>query len=174
MQIPPSLAQLAACDKFQFEEEKLLSAASDVKPNYEPALTAASKRLQILVVDDSAVSLTGSAMTVRTLGYIAHEAISGQAALDILKVHSCAAILMDLQMPDMNGIECTRKIRTSETGSDSHIPIIGFSTMTEEDVIADCMNAGMDAYLTKGCSTEELAAVLKKFAGVPELAGHAA
>lgn len=174
MQTPPSLAELAACDQFQFEQVKSLSTTPDVKPKVEQALTATAKRLQILIVDDSAVGLMGSAMTVRTLGYIAHEAISGQAALDLLKVHSCAAILMDLQMPDMNGIECTRKIRTSETGSDSHIPIIGFSTMIEKDVIADCINAGMDAYLTKGCSSSELAAILKKFAGLPQLPGRAA
>ncbi|MBA4027378.1 MAG: hypothetical protein C0473_03960 [Cyanobacteria bacterium DS3.002] len=174
MQIPPSLAELAACDEFQSEEVKSLSKTTDAKPDLEQVLIVTSKKLQILIVDDSAVGLMGSAMTLRILGYIAHEAISGQAALDLLKVHSCAAILMDLQMADMNGIECTRKIRTSETGSDSHIPIIGFSTMIEEDVIADCINAGMDAYLTKGCSTSELAAILKKFAGRPELPGFAA
>jgi CheY-like chemotaxis protein len=173
LQIPPSVAELSACDEFQFEEVKSLSTPTVVKPDVDQALTATTKRLQILIVDDSALGLMGSAMTVRTLGYIALEAISGQVAIDLLKVHTCAAILMDLQMPDMSGTECTRKIRTSETGSGYHIPIIAFSTMVEKDVIADCFKAGMDAYLTKGCSANELAAILKEFTGIPELPGVA-
>lgn len=139
---------------------------SDIE--YSSALVV--KDIQILIVDDGEVNLMGTGTMVRALGYIAHESNSGQDALDRLKVHSYGAILMDLQMPDMNGFECTRKIRMSETGSDSHVSIIAFSGMPEADVFTDCINAGMDAYLSKACSSRELAATLKKFAGgLPDL-----
>lgn len=118
----------------------------------------------ILVVDDTAINLMGTSMAVRSLGYTVHEAVSGQDALVRLKEHSYAAILMDVQMPKMSGLECTEKIRDIETGSDCRIPIIAFSSAPESDVKQDCIDAGMDAFLDKACSTDALATTLKQFA----------
>ena len=114
----------------------------------------------ILVVDDTTINRMGTAMSVRTLGYSVEEVASGAAALDKLKSCSCAAILMDLHMPDMDGLECAAKIRAREMGLDSRIPIIAFSSTPESDVKQSCLDAGMDAFLDKACSTEQLGQTL--------------
>jgi CheY-like chemotaxis protein len=114
----------------------------------------------ILVVDDTTINRMGTAFTVKTLGYTVEEVASGSAALEKLKRHSYAAILMDLHMPDMDGLECTAKIRALETGLDSRIPIIAFSSTPESDVKQRCIDAGMDAFLDKACSTELLGKTL--------------
>lgn len=121
----------------------------------------------ILIVDDMAINLMASGIVVRSLGYCTDEAKSGQDALDKLKGRSYVAILMDLQMPDMNGFQCAENIRIREIGTHRRVPIIGFSSMAEGDVKRKCIDAGMDAFLDKGCSSKQLAKVLSQF--VPEL-----
>lgn len=116
----------------------------------------------ILVVDDAAINRMGTSMTVRSLGCTVHEAVSGRDALSMLKVRSYAAILMDLQMPEMSGIECTEQIRALETGSHCRIPIIAYSSMAERDAKQACLDAGMDAFLDKACSSDELARILEQ------------
>jgi CheY-like chemotaxis protein len=114
----------------------------------------------ILVVDDTTINRMGTAMTVKTLGYGVEEVASGSAALDKLKSRRYAAVLMDLHMPDMDGLECAAKIRALETGLDSRIPIIAFSSTPESDVKQNCIDAGMDAFLDKACSSELLGKTL--------------
>ncbi|MBC7998305.1 MAG: response regulator [Leptolyngbya sp.] len=126
----------------------------------------------ILVVDDAAINLMGTSLTVRSLGYTVHEAVSGRDALVMLKERSYAAILMDVQMPEMSGIECTEKIRAIETGSHCRIPIIACSSMAESDAKQACFDAGMDAFLDKACSSDELAKILEQLvSGLPNLSG---
>ena len=110
-------------------------------------------------------------MLVQTLGYSVEEAIGCAAALRKLESCHFAAVLMDLQMPEMSGLECTNKIRTSEIGSDKRIPIIAFSSLAERDVKQECLDAGMDAFLDKECSGDELAKVLDRLIPNPGLPG---
>ena len=131
--------------------------------NSDNDLDVTSSKLSILVVDDDALNLIASSMTVRSFGYAVDEASSGQIALDKIKVRTYAAILMDVQMPNMDGLECSVEIRAMEQGSDHRIPIIAFSSQLESDIKQDCFDAGMDAILEKGCSSAQLATVLKRF-----------
>ena len=75
-------------------------------------------------------------------------ASSGAQALDLLESHSFDLILMDCQMPEMDGYEATRRIRESEH-SHRRIPIVAVTANAMESDLERCLTAGMDSYLTK-------------------------
>lgn len=117
----------------------------------------------VLIVDDSVINRIGTVLTVRSIGYIAEAADCGAVALKMLKAQRYGAILMDFEMPDMNGLECARKIREREAGTMTRIPIIGFSSCEETLLRKTCLDGGMDEYLMKSCSTVQLGKVLRRF-----------
>lgn len=125
-------------------------------------------RTLILIVDDTAINLMATAFTVRSIGYTVQEAVSGKDALLRLKERMYSAILMDVQMPEMSGLTCTKKIRAIEIGTNRRIPIIAFTSLAESDIRQECLDAGMDGFLDKACSSDELAKTLKQF--VPTVA----
>lgn len=122
----------------------------------------------VLVVDDTVITRQGTALVIQCLGFETDEAADGFAALEKLKTVTYAAVLMDYNMPLMNGLECTTKIREMETGTGSRMPIIGMTASTDEDIRQKCMDAGMDDYIDKSCTNEELEEVLLKWVGVAE------
>jgi CheY-like chemotaxis protein len=86
----------------------------------------------------------------------------GRQVLDALQESSFDLVLMDVQMPDMDGLEATSIIRAREAGSASHIPIVA---MTAHAMIGDreqCIRAGMDDYISKPVSRTELAHVIER------------
>ena len=116
----------------------------------------------ILVVDDMAINRLATACTLRNLGYEVEEAGSGQEALDKLKVGSFAVVLMNIEMPAMSGFECTEKIRAEEIGSGRNIPIIGFTSNSSAGIEQKCIDSGMNSYLDKAISDEQLDAAVKQ------------
>lgn len=118
----------------------------------------------VLVVDDTVITRQGTALAVQLIGFETDEAADGFVALEKLKTVAYAAVLMDYNMPLMNGLECTAKIRELETVTGSRTPVIGMTASTEEDIRQKCMDAGMDDYIDKSCSNAELQRVLEKWA----------
>ena len=85
-----------------------------------------------------------------------------------------AAILMDVAMPEMDGLEATRRIRAAEAESGAHTPIIGVTAHVFAGGDADaCQDAGMDDYLPKPLQREDLAAKLERWAGPEDLRAQA-
>lgn len=121
----------------------------------------------VLVVDDTVITRQGTVLAVQVLGFQTDEAADGFTALEKVKAGAYAAIIMDYNMPVMNGLECTAKIRELESTSGSRIPIIGMTASTEEDIHQKCMDAGMDDYVDKAVSNAELRRVLEKWALKP-------
>jgi CheY-like chemotaxis protein len=76
-------------------------------------------------------------------------------------------VLMDVQMPGMDGIEAARAIRKSEKPGGSRIPIIALTAHALGGDRTRCMEAGMDAYLTKPIQPEELRRTIEQFSAVP-------
>ncbi|MHB1712002.1 MAG: response regulator, partial [Acidimicrobiales bacterium] len=98
-------------------------------------------------------------------------AVNGVDALEHLERNRYAAVLMDCQMPVMDGYEATRRLRRSERakrrrGSGRHIPVIALTAMAMAEDRARCIGAGMDDYLTKPIKAEELAAALQRWVPV--------
>jgi CheY-like chemotaxis protein len=94
-------------------------------------------------------------------------AATGRQALDLLRHQSPDVILMDVQMPDMDGLEATAAIRLKETQHGGHIPIIGLTAHALPGDREKCLRAGMDLYLAKPIRREDLVRVLGEAVSAP-------
>ncbi len=118
----------------------------------------------VLVVDDSPVNRMLSEAQLGRLGYDAVLVPSGFAALEHLAAHQVDAVLMDWHMPEMDGLETTRRIREAE--ADGHrTPIIAVTASAMSGDRERCLDAGMDDYLAKPISIETLSASLQTWIG---------
>jgi len=120
-------------------------------------------RKRVLVVDDMPIWRKGTIYILHAIGFDADEAENGVAALEMYKNTTYAACLMDCQMPQMDGLTCTEQIRELEEISGTRTPIIGFTITPMIGVREACLKAGMDDYLSKSCSTQELEDTIKKW-----------
>ncbi len=123
---------------------------------------------QILVVEDYRNNQLVVLAHLKKLGYHAEIAENGQVAVDKLTAQSgqYQLVLMDWQMPIMDGLEATRRIRTMESTGSQHIPIIGMTANAIKGDRERCLAAGMDDYLSKPLKREELHRVLSTWAAV--------
>jgi len=112
--------------------------------------------LRILVVEDNLVNRKLAVALVQKWGYIALVANDGQEALTILAQEHVDLILMDVQMPVMDGLEATRAIRAQEAESGEHLPIVALTAHAYASDRARCMDAGMDEFLTKPVDHRDL------------------
>jgi PAS domain S-box-containing protein len=131
------------------------SAANRYSPRKE------SRSLRILVAEDNLVNQTLTVRLLEKRGHAVAVAANGLQALAALENQSFDLVLMDLQMPEMDGLEATAKIRGREKTTGTHVPIIA---MTAEAMKVDCercRQAGMDGYLPKPIQTQELYTALE-------------
>jgi two-component system, sensor histidine kinase and response regulator len=138
--------------------EQVVAAAPVRTPNVERA-TAGATGQRVLVVDDNEVNQLVAAGILRHLGYaveIADDGAKGVAAAIASRFH---AILMDVQMPELDGYAATAEIRRLE-GATRHTPIIAMTATASEEERGRCLAAGMDDYLTKPMRRADVAAVL--------------
>ncbi len=96
-------------------------------------------------------------------GSVIHEAGTGMAAIHKYKEFRPDLILMDLQMPEMDGREATQKIRELERDSGKRVPIIALSAEAQPEEMESSLQAGIDDYITKPIETKKLKAVLEKY-----------
>ena len=118
---------------------------------------------KILVVDDEVETLRLVGLTLQRQGYQIIAAANGTQALEMVQSESPDLIILDVMMPDLDGLEVARQVRASEKST--HIPILMFSAKTKvEDQVAG-MESGADAYLTKPIHPAELANQVKTLLG---------
>lgn len=115
--------------------------------------------LKILLVEDNEINITFMLMTMEQLGYTIQVAKNGLEGVEKAKKDSFDLILMDIQMPKMNGLEATKKIK--KMGHLYGAKIIGLSANVFKEDINAALDAGMDGYLTKPISVEDIAKVIK-------------
>ena len=123
--------------------------------------------LRLLVVDDGAVNRQVATLLATQLGHASRVVASGPAALQLLAAEPFDAVLMDVQMPDMDGFEATRLIRDRE-GDDERIPIVAMTARAMPGDRERCLTAGMDFYLAKPFQAADLEAVLDEVRGASE------
>jgi two-component system, sensor histidine kinase and response regulator len=107
---------------------------------------------RILLVDDSSSNQLVAKRLLETRGHTVTVANNGREALAILRDAASSAfdcVLMDIEMPEMNGFECAAIIRDRERATDSHLQIIAMTAHAMKGDDARCLSAGMDAYLSK-------------------------
>jgi CheY-like chemotaxis protein len=116
------------------------------------------------VVEDNAVNLRLITAMLKTLGYAPATAVDGAEALAELAARSFDLVLMDVQMPVMDGFEATVAIREQEQTSGTHLPIIALTAHALKSDEERCLEAGMDAYVSKPIQTNELLAAIERVA----------
>jgi len=125
---------------------------------------------KILVVEDDNTNRLTAIRFLQRLGFDAFGANDGLHALEMLAESPFDAVLMDIQMPEMDGLEATQRIRqTPGTASDPRIPIIALTAHAMAGDRERFLNAGMDDYLTKPLEIAALRSVLARMlpASVP-------
>jgi signal transduction histidine kinase/CheY-like chemotaxis protein/HPt (histidine-containing phosphotransfer) domain-containing protein len=120
----------------------------------------------VLVVDDDEVNRLVAAGLLRHLGYQSHLATSGEEALEALQSGAYTAVLMDCQMPGMDGFETTMAIRRHERGR-PRTPIIAMTASAMRGDQEKCIAAGMDGYVSKPVRQAALATALGAHATEP-------
>lgn len=125
----------------------------------------------ILVVDHDPAQQFKTVHAVARLGYRTEVVTNGQEAVSTLENSRYAAVLLECQMPEMDGFETAAHIRRWDTEFGSHTPLIAVTRDTTPGIQERCRQAGMDEYLAKPLDQEQLAAVLGKW--IPEKDAHA-
>jgi len=114
-----------------------------------------AKSLRILVADDNLVNQKVAKRMLERLGHTVALANDGKEALSAIKTASFDLIMMDVQMPEMDGLEATRRIREWEAGK-TRIPIIALTAHAMDSHREECLAAGMDSFLAKPILLESL------------------
>jgi len=111
---------------------------------------------RVLLAEDNPMNRQIVVELLQTRGHSVKLAANGHEVLQALDRDSFDVILMDVQMPEMDGFETTAAIRNRESERGGHIPIIALTGMATESDRKRCLEAGMDAYLGKPVRAREL------------------
>lgn len=134
-------------------------------PHVQNTRMEASQKLRILLAEDNALNRHLAQRVLERMGHTVITAVDGRQALEIVGRERVDLVLMDVQMPEMDGIEATREIRRHERNG-RRLPIVA---LTAHAMMADrenCLAAGMNDYLTKPIRREELFRVIEAVAGL--------
>jgi CheY-like chemotaxis protein len=117
---------------------------------------ATPRRLRVLLVEDNVINQKLGLRLLEKHGHSVQVAGNGRECLQVLEREDFDLILMDVQMPEMDGLEATRLIRSGEEGTGRHIPILAMTAHAMKGDRELCLAAGMDGYLTKPIQPQEL------------------
>ncbi len=112
--------------------------------------------LRVLVAEDNAVNQRLARRLLEKRGHKVIVAANGREALEAIEAHTFDLVLMDVQMPELDGIEATAALRAKEAGQDTHLPVIALTAHAMKGDRERCLAAGMDAYLSKPIRPQEL------------------
>ena len=115
--------------------------------------TSAHKNLSVLVVDDFEPTCKMVSKILSINGYEAFTATSGAGALQFIENNPVSIVLLDVMMPDMNGLEVCRKIKSVDRNSG--IKVILFSAFTDSSIFAEGQLAGADGFVPKPFEIDE-------------------
>jgi PAS domain S-box-containing protein len=113
-------------------------------------------RARVLLAEDNAVNQTLAVRLLEKRGYIVAVASNGRDAVAAIDEKAFDVVLMDVQMPEMDGFEATQAIREKEKSTGLHVPIIAMTAHALKGDEERCLSVGMDAYISKPIRTNEL------------------
>jgi len=125
------------------------------------ATTAPAHRFQVLLAEDNLVNQKLAKAILEKLGHAVVVASNGREALGAIAAHRFDVVLMDVLMPQLDGLETTAAIREREALTGGHLPIIAMTAHSLEEEGQRCLAAGMDAFLSKPVRPQKLAEVIE-------------
>lgn len=150
-----SVPAVGSTFSFSIELREALRATAVTVKQLKP-----TRPLSLLVAEDNEVNRTLLKRVLERAGHRVTTVVDGKQALDTLAMQHFDAVLMDVHMPEMDGLAATRKIREIERLTGGHTPIIALTALALKGDSELCLNAGMDAYLSKPLNTADLFALL--------------
>jgi signal transduction histidine kinase/CheY-like chemotaxis protein len=132
------------------------------------AAATEKKVLRVLLAEDNAVNRRIACHVLEKHGYHVTVAVDGRHALAALDRTHFDVVLMDVQMPEMDGFETTAAIRARERGNGTHLPIIAMTAHAMQGDRERCIAAGMDSYISKPLNIGELIELVEEFAGAAQ------
>jgi signal transduction histidine kinase/ActR/RegA family two-component response regulator len=130
------------------------------QPLARGAPSGQDRAVRVLLAEDNLVNQKLFVRLIEKLGHQVSVAANGRQALTMHAAGRFDVVLMDVQMPEMDGIEATREIRRREQGSGAHTPILGLTAHAMKGDKERCLDAGMDSYLAKPVRVDELAGAI--------------
>jgi CheY-like chemotaxis protein len=127
-----------------------------------PPAVAHGPSLHILVAEDNVVNQRLVSRLLEKHGHRVTVVSTGRDVLSGLGRQTYDLVLMDVQMPEMDGLEATAAIRTQEEGTGRHLPILALTAHAMQGDVERCLSAGMDGYLAKPFQADELEAALAR------------
>jgi len=132
------------------------------RPIAPPAVTTASRAVRILLAEDNEVNQRLARVILEKAGHAVVTADTGEEAVAAWQTQRFDVILMDVEMPVMDGFAATSAIRSRET-ADDRVPIIAMTAHAMSGDRERCLAAGMDAYLTKPIRAADLLAMVREW-----------
>ena len=136
-------------------QEAPVEKAKTTKPKKKPSIENLAG-LRVLLAEDNTVNAKLASRLLEKSGVLVEWAHDGKEAVDALKSNAFHMVLMDVQMPVMDGFEATAEIRKLESGTDRHIPIIALTAHAIDGYRDLCLENGMDDFLTKPLNPRRL------------------
>jgi CheY-like chemotaxis protein len=127
-----------------------------------------ARGLRILVTEDNPVNQLLAVRVLQKAGHTTAVADNGQEALEALERETFDLVLMDVQMPVMNGFQATAAIRAKEQETGRHLPIVAMTAHAMKGDREKCFEAGMDGYVSKPIETDELFKAIASVRAPPE------
>jgi PAS domain S-box-containing protein len=121
-----------------------------------PGAARTAAPLSILVTDDNPINRKLATLLLRKSGHSAMTACNGIEAVALVRQHRFDLVLMDLQMPEMDGFQALAEIRRLEPSLGRHIPVVAMTAHAMEGERENCLRAGMDEYLSKPYEASDL------------------
>jgi signal transduction histidine kinase/FixJ family two-component response regulator len=138
-------------------------------------LAASDRRLHVLLAEDNIVNQEVAKSLLAVLACDCTVADNGQRVVELIGApHEFDLILMDCQMPEMDGYEATRRVRELEAGSSRRLPIIALTANAMVGDREQCLAAGMDDFLSKPFQLHQLAGMIERWSGVAPATAAAA
>jgi CheY-like chemotaxis protein len=129
----------------------------------DPPFVESSRPMRILLVDDHEINRKVASLMLNKLGHKPDLAANGLQALEALRQRTYDVVLMDVQMPEMDGLETTRQIRFDPELTGAHRPwIIAVTAHASNSDREECLAVGMDDYLSKPVHIDRLRAILER------------
>ena len=141
---------------------------SELKTTSGTFVKFAPEGTTILLAEDNPVNQMVTQLQLKKLGYNCCVVATGREAVAAVQKENYAMVLMDCQMPDMDGLEATKEIRKAEALTGRHVSVVGLTAHAMGGDREKCIAAGMDDYLSKPASLEQLSQCLRKWASKNE------